>query len=167
MTLKHSMKSTKKKSKTLVIGLGNPILCDDGVGLHVAKELEARLGPQEATIIGDSLAGLDILDRLVGYDKAIIIDAIQTGGPAGNIYRLDLDAFLSTRHAASIHDVNLTTAIELGRRLGLALPQKFDIFAIEVEDTTSFSEECTPAVANAIPTCIEMVLQALRTDDEK
>ncbi|OGO00105.1 MAG: hypothetical protein A2Y90_03395 [Chloroflexi bacterium RBG_13_52_12] len=153
--------------KTLVLGLGNPILCDDGIGLRVVEELEVRLRPQEATITADSLAGLDILDMLVGYDRVIIIDSIRAGGVAGWIYRLELDALLATRHATSVHDVNLATAVELGRRLGLDLPQKFDIFAIEVENTTSFREECTPAVAKAIPICVEMVLQTLRKDDNK
>ncbi len=73
--------------KTVVLGLGNPILTDDGVGLRVARELEGRLDQQEATVMETSLAGLNMLDLLAGYDRAIIIDAIQTiGGKAGQIY---------------------------------------------------------------------------------
>jgi len=148
--------------KTLVLGLGNPILTDDGVGPQVAKELEGRLDQQEITVMEGSLGGLNLLDLLVGYDRAIIIDAIETvGGKAGQIYRLDLEAFDATRHAASVHDINFATALELGKRLGLALPQQIDIFAIEVVDTSRFSEECTPKVSEAIPLCVETIVQEM------
>ena len=148
--------------KTLVLGLGNPILTDDGVGPQVAKDLEGRLNQQEITVMEGSLGGLNLLDLLVGYDRAIIIDAIETvGGKAGQIYRLDLEAFDATRHAASVHDINFATALELGKRLGLALPQQIDIFAIEVVDTSRFSEKCTPKVSEAIPLCVETIVQEM------
>jgi hydrogenase maturation protease len=149
--------------KTLVLGLGNPILADDGVGPRVARELEGKLD-REATVMEASLAGLDILDLLAGYDRAIIIDAIQTiGGRAGRIYRIDPEAFDATRHTASPHDVNFATALELGKKLGLALPSRIDIFAIEVADASHFSEECTPEVTEAIPLCAEMIIHELRS----
>jgi hydrogenase maturation protease len=145
--------------------LGNPILTDDGVGPKIARELEDRLGRQEATVMETSLAGLDLLDLLAGYDRAIIIDAIQTeGGKAGQIYQLGPEALEATRHAASPHDVNFATALELGKRLGMALPRQIDIFAIEAADTSSFSEECTPEVTEAIPACIKMIIQELKGD---
>jgi len=148
--------------KTLILGMGNPILSDDGVGIHVARALEDRLNQQEITIAEDSLAGLDLLDRLVNFDRAIIIDAIKTeGGKAGRIYRLEPGAFDATRHATTPHDVNFATALELGNKLGLALPQQITIFAIEVEDVNTFSEECTPEVERAIPVCIDMVIREL------
>jgi hydrogenase maturation protease len=152
-------------AKTLVLGLGNPILSDDGIGCHVATALKDRLKEPEADVLETSLAGLDILDLLAGYDRAIIIDAIQTvGGKAGHIYRLDLEAFRATQHAASPHDVNFATALELGNQLGLALPSQIDIFAIEAADTSRFSEECTPEVAEAIPLCVDMIVQELKGD---
>lgn len=147
--------------KTLVLGLGNPILTDDGVGIRVAEELENRINSGDADVIAASLAGLDLLETLTGYQRVIIIDALQTGGAPGEIYRLDPEAFQSTIHAASPHDVNLATALELGKRLGLELPQIIDIFAIEAADIVSFSEKCTPEVAKAIPICVEMVLKEL------
>jgi hydrogenase maturation protease len=152
----------KKKAKTLVLGLGNPILSDDGAGPAVARVLEGKLDPRVATIAEASLGGLNLLDLLVGYDRAIIIDAIKTvDGKAGQIYRLDPSVLANTRYAASVHDVNLATALELGKKLGLALPGEIVIFAIEVEDTGTFSEECTPAVAAAIPVCAAMIISEL------
>jgi hydrogenase maturation protease len=151
------------KNKTLVLGLGNPILSDDGVGPAVARELEKKISPQEATVTEASLGGLNLLDLIVGYERVIIIDAIKTkDGRAGQIYRLDPNAFKTTRYTASPHDVNLITALELGKKLGLAMPSKIDIFAVEVAETEHFSEECTPPVAAAIPVCVEMILGELR-----
>ena len=148
--------------KTIVLGLGNPILSDDAVGLRVVKELEGRVDQQEVTLIETSVAGLGMLDFLTGYDRAIIIDSIQTvGGQAGQIYRLDPEALDFTRHAASPHDVNLATALELGKRLELSLPQQIIIFAIEVMDASTFSEECTPEVRRVIPACVEMIIQEI------
>jgi hydrogenase maturation protease len=152
-------------SRTLVLGLGNPILSDDGIGCHVALALKEKLKEPDIDVMEASIAGLDFLDLLARYDRAIIIDAIQTGeGTPGQIYRFEPDMLANTSHAASTHDVNLATALDLGKRLGLALPQKIDVLAIEVADTDRFSEECTPEVAAVIPDCIEMVIKALKGD---
>lgn len=148
--------------KTLILGLGNPILSDDSVGLRVAGALKDRLGQPEVTVMEASAAGLDLLDLLSGYDKAIIIDAIQTrDGKVGQVYQLEPEAFNATQHASTPHDVNFATALELGYRLGLKLPRQIIIFAIEVEDVSSFSEDCTPEVIAAIPACVKMILQEL------
>jgi len=148
--------------KTLILGLGNPILSDDSVGLRVARELANRFNQPDVTVMETSVAGLDFLDLLVGYDKAIIIDAIQTkGGKVGQVYQFEPEAFDATRHASTPHDVNFATALELGNRLGLDLPQRITIFAIEVQNVSSFSEECTPEVMTAIPLCVKMIIQEL------
>jgi hydrogenase maturation protease len=152
--------------KTLIIGLGNPILTDDGIGPKVARELQRRLSNAEATIVESSLGGLGMLDLLAGYDRAIIIDAIQTeGGKAGQIYQLDSTALDATRNVSSIHEVNLATALQFGGKMGVALPQKISIFAIEVADTNTFSESCTGAVQSAIPRCAELVIDELKRDN--
>jgi len=143
--------------------MGNPLLCDDGVGLRVAAELKDRVEQPEITVMETGVAGLSLLDLLVGYERAIIIDAIQTvGGKAGQIYRLDPKAFDTALHTASAHGIDFTTALEFGKKLGLPLPQQIVIFAIEASDIRTFSEECTPEVQKAIPTCVEMVLQELK-----
>jgi hydrogenase maturation protease len=150
------------RMKTLVLGLGNPILTDDAVGPRVARVLEGRLSQPEVTVMEASVGGLNLLDLLVGFDKAIIIDAIQTkGGKAGQIYQLEPEAFDTSRRAVALHDVDFTTALELGKKLGLALPQQLVVFAVEVENVTCFSEECTPEVERAIPAVAEMVMGEL------
>jgi len=145
--------------KTLVLGLGNPILSDDGVGIRVAHEVANQLNSTQVTVVETSAAGLSLLDSIVGYDKVIIIDAIQTEkGEAGEIYRMGAEDFSSTKHFVSPHQVNLATAMELGKMLNLAMPQEITVFAIEAKDITTFSEKCTPEVEKAIPEAVRMVL---------
>jgi len=148
--------------KTLVLGLGNPILSDDGVGIKVAREVANQLNSPQVTVAETSGAGLSLLDSIVGYDKVIIIDAIQTKeGNTGQIYRMGTEDFSLTKHFSSPHQVNLVTALELGKMLNLAMPQEITIFAVEAKDITNFSEKCTPKVEQAIPEVVKMVLQEL------
>jgi len=148
--------------KTIILGLGNPVRADDGVGLRVARALSKRINSPDIIVTEASVSGLDILDLLVGHERAIIIDAIQTkGGQPGQIYRLEPGAFATTRHSANPHSVDFATALELGKKLGLSLPGEIVIFGLEVAEVSLFSEECTPEVAAAIPVCVEMVLQEL------
>jgi hydrogenase maturation protease len=148
--------------KTLVLGLGNSILSDDGVGIKVAHEVREKLNDPQITVAEASAAGLSLLDSIVGYDKVIIIDAIQTEkGRAGQIYRMGTEDFSLTKHFSSPHQINLATALELGKMLDLAMPQKITVFAVEAKDITSFSEKCTPEVERAIPEAVKMVLKEL------
>ena len=148
--------------KTLVLGLGNQILSDDGVGIRVAHEVANQLSNPQVTVAETSAAGLSLLDSIVGYDKVIIIDAIQTEkGEAGQIYRMGTADFSLTKHLSSPHQINLVTALELGKMLNLAMPQEITVFAVEAKDITSFSEKCTPEVEKAIPEVVKMVLQEL------
>ena len=151
--------------ETLVLGLGNPILSDDSVGFRVIQGLRAEFNRPDLTLVESSVSGLGLLDLITGYSKVIIIDAIKTeDGQAGKIYRLDGESFSDTRHYASPHDINLATALELGKKLGIALPQQIVIFAIEVVDVTTFSERCTPEVESAIPWAVRMVAEELGSD---
>jgi hydrogenase maturation protease len=148
--------------KTLVLGIGNPILSDDAVGIKVAREVANQLNNPQVTVAETSAAGLSLLDSIVGYDKVIIIDAIQTkNGNAGQIYRMGTEDFSLTKHFSSPHQINLVTALELGKMLNLAMPQKITIFAVEAKDVTSFSEKCTLEVEQTIPEVVKMVLEDL------
>ncbi len=148
--------------KTLVLGTGNPILSDDGVGIKVAQEVGEKLNDPQITVAETSEAGLRLLDSIVGYDKVIIIDAIQTKkGKAGQIYRMKPEDFSYAKHLSSPHQINLVTALELGKMLNLMMPQKITIFTVEAKDITNFSEKCTPEVEQAIPEAVKMVLEEL------
>jgi len=148
--------------KILVLGIGNPILSDDGVGIKVAQEVGTKLNDPQVTVSETSAAGLSLLDSIIDYDKVIIIDAIQTEeGKAGQIYRMGSEDFSLTKRLSSPHQINLVTALELGKMLNLAMPQEISILAVEARDITTFSEECTPEVEQVIPEVVRMVLEEL------
>ena len=150
--------------RTLILGLGNPILRDDAVGLRVVQTLRVLLPDrQDVDVEEDYHGGLRLMERLVGYDHAIIIDAIQTGAPAGTIHTLTPSG-RPTQRSASPHDVDLPTALALGRQSGAHLPADKDILIIGVEaaEVLDFGETLTPAVEAAIPALIEAVLGLLK-----
>jgi hydrogenase maturation protease len=149
--------------KTLVLGLGNPLVTDDSVGLRVAEALKPLLaGRADVEVSEDYWGGLRLMERMIGFDRAVVVDAIQTGAPPGTIHLLTPDG-IPTQRSASAHDVNLSTALEFGRQAGLKLPANADIqlVGIEAEDILTFGEQCTPSVRAAVPLAIEAVLRAL------
>ncbi len=106
--------------KTLILGLGNPLITDDSVGLRVVERLKPLLADRgDVEVSEDYWGGLRLMERMIGFDRAIVVDAIQTGATPGAIHRLAPDG-LPTQRSASAHDVNLATALEFGRRAGAA-----------------------------------------------
>ncbi len=171
--------------KTLVVGLGNPYLTDDGVGVRVAYELEKHLGNWRLSSDGEdldnpnpdssihvaeaSVGGLRLMELMIGYDRVIIADAYTKPGERhpGRIHRMtlnDLRAVSPTQHTASAHDATLVTALDSGRALGFHLPEEVIIYAVEVENILDFSEEPTTAVAAAIPEMVTAILQELKVE---
>lgn len=146
--------------KTLILGIGNTALTDDGVGCKVAQRLEKRLrGRSNITVKETELSGLSLLDEIIGYERLIIIDAIQTsGGKPGAIYKLSPSDF-KTGRIAIIHDLGLVSTLELGRKLEMDMPREVIIFAIEAKDMVTFSEKLSPEVEEAVPKAVEVVLK--------
>jgi hydrogenase maturation protease len=150
--------------KTLVVGLGNPILTDDGIGIHVVRAVAARVRPDDVAFAEASVGGLRLLDSLVGYERVILVDAIQLpGGQPGAVYRLRPDDLTQSLHSGSSHDLSLSGALTLGRNLGMVLPKDDDlvILGVQVEDVLTFGENCTPAVTAAIPRAVQLVCEEI------
>jgi len=156
--------------KTLVLGMGNTILCDDGVGIYVVREVAKRFQSEDIEFDEASVGGLRILDVIRGYERVIMVDAIRTPeGQIGEIQLLSPQDMRLSLHAGSSHDLSLPGALALGRGLGMTLPadEDFTIVAIEVEDVLTFSETCTPAVEKAIPRAVEVVLSELMSGHDE
>jgi hydrogenase maturation protease len=150
--------------KTLVLGLGNPILTDDGIGIRVVREAASRCPNGKTRFAEASLGGLRLLDVINGYDRVILVDAILTrGGTPGAIYHMGPGDLLASLHSDSSHDLSLPGALKLGRRLGMKVPDDdaFEIIAIEAQDVLTFGESPTAAVAAAIPQAVDAVLAAV------
>ena len=146
--------------KTIILGLGNPILGDDAVGCRIVEELEKEkhtFSSNNISIEPFYRGGIALMERLVGFDRAFIIDSIQgLGGEPGTIHELSLSD-LPTMTADSPHDTSLKAALELGKKMGAHLPSEIIIFAVEIKYSLDFSEILSPAVENSIPVVIKKV----------
>ena len=158
------MTTMKAGERTIVIGLGNPILRDDSVGLRVVRALQSQLeGVADVEVSEDSHGGLRLMERLVGFQRAIIVDAIVTGAQPGTLHVLTVGG-PATQRSASAHDVDLPTALAVGRRAGAQLPESENILvvAIEAEDVLTFGEQLSPAVEAAVPQAVGLLLAHLK-----
>jgi hydrogenase maturation protease len=159
-------------ARTIVIGLGNPLLGDDGVGWRVADEVESRLhaARESGRPVPDvdierlGVGGLRLMECLTGYDAAILVDAAEfRDRPVGEVRSCCFDdlADYAAGHLDSAHDASLRTALALGRRLGATLPESIQAVTVQAVRTDEFSEELSPAVSAAIPAAASAVVELL------
>lgn len=151
--------------KTLVIGLGNPLLRDDGVGIRVARLVGETVGGRpDLTVTEVYAGGLRLMDALEGYDRAIIVDAMVTGEhEPGTVRSSAAPDLLTTRNLACSHDTSLTAALELGRALGLRLPRLEDIRIVGIEALAldDFGETLTSEVDAAVPVAARQIIEEI------
>lgn len=146
--------------KTIILGVGNPILSDDGVGIHVAQQLKHQLQDPNITISEAYTGGLNLLDHILGFDKAIIVDAVKKkDGCPGEVHRYSVHDF-TTIHSCNPHDVSFPEAIKLARSLGeQRIPADIIIIGIHMPQIScEFGERLSTPIAQAIPTAINMIL---------
>ena len=150
--------------KTIILGVGNPILRDDGVGIHVANKLKQHVNHPDVTIDEALTGGMNLLDLIIGYDKAILIDAVNIrNAKNGEVKRLHLSN-LSSIHSDNPHDVSLMEAITLARRLGEKnIPDEVVIIGIVLkENPYIFGEKLSPKIAAAVPKAVNMTINEIK-----
>ena len=149
-----------KKNKVLLLGIGNPLLTDDGIGIVAAREIAGRKIPgvdvEEATA-----SGIEVMEMMLGYEKVVVVDAIMwPDHEPGEILRLDEKDFSHTVHGSSPHGVNISTAIALGRQTAPdRMPKNIVFLAMQAEDVSTFCETQTPRVRKSIPEFISTVVE--------
>ena len=146
--------------RTILVGLGNSILRDDAVGLLVARRVRELLSPGEELVVAENeRGGMDVLDLVSGFDRAVLVDAIKTGQvPAGSLILLAPEDLPQTRRLGGLHDLDLPAALELADRLGLERPAQIRVLAVEIQEDLTFGEECTAAVAAAVEPAARVAL---------
>jgi hydrogenase maturation protease len=108
------------------------------------------------------------MERMVGYQHAILIDALQTGKYSpGTVVQMRLEDMPEWQagHIASAHDVNLQTAIQLGLGIGAQLPEQIYLVGIEAQRVYDFSDELSPSICAAVPDAVQCVCKLLKTMD--
>jgi hydrogenase maturation protease len=155
--------------KTVILGLGNTILTDDGVGIYVTRTIQKMLTPlltvhcSLLTIKEASLGGFNFIDLLAGFDRAVIIDAIHTkSGKPGEFYELDPAALKPSARLSSLHGIDFATAVQMAKDMNVPFPSQIKIFVMEVEDEFTFNEKCTPKVTAEIPRMAESIIKELK-----
>ena len=149
------------KPSILIVGVGNPILSDDGVGIHIVRELQKKYSLNSNLEFDEmSTGGLSLAERFVDYRRVIMVDAfaLQEGIP-GEVYRFSMEDFDTTIHTYCAHDCNLATAFDiLKQELGPErMPEEIVIIGIEVETINEFSEKLTETVQKAVPKAFALV----------
>jgi hydrogenase maturation protease len=145
---------------TIIIGLGNPILTDDSLGIHAVREISRQLQDREDIAFCELCSGgLDLMEAMVGYERAIIIDAAYTGQmKPGTVFSAGTTDLRQSRNTCSNHHGSIEVALEFGMMTGLKLPRDIRIWAVEAEDVETFSNNLTASVQNALPALLGNIL---------
>lgn len=145
----------------VIIGLGNEIAGDDGIGIHVAQVLRRRLwGVPDVDVVALPWAGLALVDTLRGRRRAAIVDCLTSGKhPPGTVLRLDEKGIEGSVRLNSFHDIAFPTAMALGRQMGWDMPDHVAIWGVEAERVGIFHEGLSPGVAAAVEPLIDDLLR--------
>jgi len=148
----------------LILGVGNTIMSDDGVGVHAARVARSLLAPPDRIDVEEAeVAGFALLDLLRDRDRVIIIDALDAGTRApGEVIVASLEAFRPTLHLRTGHEIDLPTAVELGRRMGYRMPPEILLVLVTVQDARTLGETCTPAVERATEPAARKAIELAR-----
>ena len=151
------------KKNTLILGLGNDILTDDGIGPRITHDLAQMINDPDVQFDTACCGGLEIMEHIKGYKKVVFIDAIRTSdGKPGDVYYFIPSDFRETSNLSNLHDVSFLTALKLGNTLNLGLPADLHIIAVEIIEDMEFSEEFTPPLKEKYPGILEEVCAEVR-----
>lgn len=155
-------------SKTAIVGIGNVLCRDEGVGVHVIEELRKLDLPDGVELHDGGTGGLDVLEILEGFDRAIIIDAVRSGMQPGEIHHFNLyemDSAEKQPQFMSIHELDLVAARKIGKE-AYEIPK--DIIVIGVEPKSiEVGMDLTPTVKAAIPVVIQKILKLIDSGSNK
>ena len=150
------MENTKKN--ILILGMGNDILTDDGIGIKITKVLEKEFPTKGFIYDTLSLGGLEIIEYIKDFNSVIIIDAIKTmNGIPGTVYQFVPEDFKETLHLSNIHDISFLTSLRLAKDLEIKTPDNIHIIAIEILEDMVFSDNFTPQIQEKYPEILKEV----------
>jgi len=146
------------KNKTLILGIGNNILTDDGIGSRLTGDLISMINHPDIEFNYACCGGLEIVEYIKDYGKVIFIDAIRTAeGKPGDVYYFVPSDFRETSHLSSLHDISFLTALKLSDNLSPGLHVDLHIIAVEIIEDMEFSEELTPQLNEKYPDILQQV----------
>ncbi len=157
---------------TRLIGLGNSILTDDGVGIYTVREVGFRLAVSDldtsVDIVESEVGGFALIELMAGWQRIILVDSIRFSGlRSGDVIRMEPANLHTSLRIRSIHEIDLPTALNLGWRIGLMMPRDITVFGIQVEDPYTFSECLTPAAQQGMKKAADFIIQELIQENAK
>ncbi len=144
----------------LVLGIGNMLMRDDGIGVHVVNALRPHEPLPGADLMDGGTSGVDLVDEIADRPKVIVIDAMDGGGAPGTVYRITpADLMIGREQLLSLHEYGFLSTMETARQLGCP-PRDVVIFGVQPE-SIELDLEMSPAVAAAVPKVVALVLKEL------
>jgi hydrogenase maturation protease len=140
-------------SMTLVLGLGNQLLGDEGVGVHAAEELLRGPLPSGVVVLDVGTAVLDALPAMEVAERIVVVDAVRADRAPGTVYRVPFDEMSHPQVIGSVHGFDLSRALALSGRT-----DQPEVVVIGVEpETIDWSLELSPPVREAMPAVLEAI----------
>jgi len=159
-----------RQGRTIVLGLGNPVLRDDRVGLAVAEAVERLLREEAAEgvdVMTASRGGFHLIDMLSGYERAVLVDCHTSEKPVpGQVRQMSVSGVSGVARLVSVHDINAAEALATAGLLGIPMPREVVIFTVDGADVSQLSEEMTPAVEAAVEPLARRILALVRRPAE-
>ncbi|MHA1968549.1 MAG: hydrogenase maturation protease [Candidatus Hodarchaeales archaeon] len=144
-----------------MLGIGNELAGDDVIGIKVVREV-AEIGPAEIDYKQISVGGLQVLETILGYEKVLIIDSIETNLPNKRILKFDAENLSDATFLTSPHDVNFPTALEIGRKaLPDQMPKIIIIIGIEIPVQEIITDQVSKETMAKIPKIKKMILDEI------
>lgn len=155
---------------TRIIGLGNSILTDDGVGIHAVREVRRCLNEAcpgtDVDIVESEVGGFSLMELMTGWHRIILVDSIQFDGlKPGTVLQINPGDLRTSLRLRSVHDIDLPTVLELGRRLGLPMPGEVSVIAIQAEDALTFGESLTEAAHRGLKEAVGLIIGMIGIPD--
>jgi len=144
--------------KVLILGVGNELLSDEGVGVHTVKELYKKKFPPEVEVMDGGTDGFSLINVIVEADRLILIDCVKGGSKPGTIYKFNIEdaPSCSDKFKTSVHQISILEVIHLSELVGKT--PETTVFGVEPK-SISTSMELSPEVKEKIPRVIELVLE--------
>jgi hydrogenase maturation protease len=161
---KSDIPTPADQKKTVVLGVGNLLLTDEGVGVHVINKMMEMDFPPEVELVEGGVDGLCLMSVVVGTDRLIVIDAVKGGGSPGSIYRFGPEDLVSHTDTSkmSVHQIGILEVTRLSGLVG-KLPET-TIIGIEPK-SVEMGMELTPEIQSKVPRIIELVLNELKSSE--
>jgi hydrogenase maturation protease len=143
----------------LLVGLGNPIMGDDAIGIQVVKMLQEKAhGRSDLEFKQLSIGGIGLIEEIMGYEQVFIIDSVASTDAPGRIRELSPEDFKGTEYASSPHSTNFATALELYRKFDPSrIPGTIRIFTVNINPEFTFREALSPPVQRAAVELADLV----------